>query len=177
MRYAEGPSTARRIRIAAGPERVWEILADVEAMARWSPELVRVEWQDGAGAPATGARYIGHNEHPVNGEWRTVAHFTECEPGRILAWCVLDAEGRYGEPAASTESRMATWSFTLEPEADGVLLTQTVTVGPGRSGLNAYIEKTPEHEEAIIAYRLDELGKGMEATLKGIKDTVETGPN
>ncbi|MFD3608082.1 hypothetical protein ACFWXA_08405 [Streptomyces atroolivaceus] len=82
-------------------------------------------------------------------------------------------DGRYGKPAEDPEDRMATWSFTLTPYADGVVLRQSVTVGPGRSGLNAYIERTPEAEAAIIAYRFDELGKGMDATLKGIKDAAE----
>ncbi|MGW1315039.1 SRPBCC family protein [Streptomyces sp. NPDC002426] len=173
MRYADGPSTHREIRISAGAARVWEVLADVGAMAGWSPELVEVEWQDGATFPVAGARYIGHNEHPVNGRWRTVAHFTEAEPGRALTWCVLDIDGRYGEQAREPGDRMATWSFTLTPDGDGVVLRQSVTIGPGRSGLTAYIERTPEHEEAIIAYRIDELGKGMDATLAGIKGAAE----
>ncbi|MEV7106006.1 SRPBCC family protein [Streptomyces atroolivaceus] len=173
MRYAEGPSTHREVRISAGPARVWEVLTDVEAMAEWSPELMGVEWQDGATSPAAGARYIGRNEHHLNGDWRTIAQFTEFEPGEVLTWCVLDMDGRYGKPAEEPEDRMATWSFTLTPYADGVVLRQSVTVGPGRSGLNAYIERTPEAEAAIIAYRFDELGKGMEATLKGIKDAAE----
>ncbi|MEU1216999.1 SRPBCC family protein [Streptomyces sp. NPDC005791] len=173
MRYADGPSARREVRISAGPERVWEILADVEAMTGWSPELVKVEWLDGAVSPAVGARYIGHNEHPVNGSWRAIAHFTEYEPGRRLTWCVLDVDGRYGTRAEDVEDRMASWSFSLTPDAEGVVLRQTVTLGPGRSGLNAYIERAPENEAAIIAYRFDELGKGMDATLKGIKDAAE----
>ncbi|MFB4420930.1 SRPBCC family protein [Streptomyces sp. QL37] len=173
MRYADGSSTHREIRVAAGPARVWEIVADVEAMAGWSPELLEVEWQDGATSPAAGVRYIGHNEHPLNGRWRTIAHFTEFEPGSRLTWCVLDVDGRYGESVEDPERRMATWSFTLAPDGDGTLLRQSVTIGPGRSGLNAYIDRTPEREEAIIAYRFDELGKGMDATLDGIRAAAE----
>ncbi|MBM7439989.1 SRPBCC family protein [Streptomyces sp. HB132] len=173
MRYADGPGTHREVRISASPERVWEVLADVEAMAGWSPELMEVEWQDGATSPAVGARYIGHNEHPMNGRWRTVAHFTESDPARTLTWCVLDVDGRYGEPTEDPEHRMATWSFTLAPDADGVVLRQPVTIGPGPSGVNTHIERTPGKEEAIIAYRVGELGKGMDATLQGIKDAAE----
>ncbi|MFF6999277.1 SRPBCC family protein [Streptomyces sp. NPDC008313] len=174
MRYAENPGTHREVRIAAGPARVWEIVTDVEAMAGWSPELVRVEWQDGADGPDAGARYIGHNQHPVNGEWRTVSQFTECVPGRTLTWCVLDPDGRYGDPATDPADRMATWSFALTEAPDGhTVLRQSVTIGPGRSGLSAYIDRAPDREEAIVAYRLDELGKGMTATLDGIKEAAE----
>ncbi|MDX3058217.1 SRPBCC family protein [Streptomyces sp. NE06-03E] len=59
MLYADGPSTHREIRISAGAARVWEVLADVGAMAGWSPELVEVEWQDGATYPVPGARCTG----------------------------------------------------------------------------------------------------------------------
>ncbi|MGW4229293.1 hypothetical protein ACWEF9_08390 [Streptomyces sp. NPDC004980] len=39
--------------------------------------------------------------------------------------------------------------------------------------LNAYIERAPDKEAAIVACRLDELGKGMDATLNGIKEAAE----
>ncbi|GGY98915.1 SRPBCC family protein [Streptomyces nitrosporeus] len=173
MRYADGPALHREVRIAADAARVWETVADIEAMAKWSPELARVEWRGGATGPAEGASYVGHNEHPTIGQWRTVAHFTEAVPGKTLTWCVLDADGRYGEANEDPGRSMATWSFTLTEDTDGVLLRQTVTLGPGRSGLTAYIEKAPEQEEAIIEFRFGELAKGMDATLQGIKEAAE----
>lgn len=53
------------------------------------------------------------------------------------------------------------------------MLRQSVTIGPGRSGLSGYIDRAPDQEEAIIAFRLDQLGQGMDATLTGIKETAE----
>ncbi|MBY8869362.1 SRPBCC family protein [Streptomyces sennicomposti] len=174
MRYADQPTTHREVRVAADPARVWKIVADVEAMTRWSPELERVEWCDGATGPAVGVRYAGHNRHPLNGEWRTVSEITEYVPGRTLTWCVLDVDGRFGKASEGPADRMAAWSFALSPAPEGgTVLRQSVTIGPGRSGLSAFIERTPEREEAIVAYRLDELGKGMEATLAGIKQAAE----
>jgi uncharacterized protein YndB with AHSA1/START domain len=175
MRYAQQPGTEREIRIAAEPSRVWEVVADVEAMTAWSPELRSVEWQGDAKSPAVGARYVGHNEHPVTGKWQTVSQFTEVDPGRSLAWCVLDADGHYGKPAEGLADRTATWSFTLtpDPEGSGTVLRQSATMGPGRSGLSAFIERSPEREEEIVAFRLGELGKGMEATLNGTKARAE----
>lgn len=176
-RYADEPGTSREVHIAASPSQVWEIITDVEAMTAWSPELVRVEWPDEASqanSPAPGARYIGHNEHPVNGTWRTIAHFTAVDPEHTLTWAILDTDGRYGKPAEDLADRMATWTFTVAPARDsGTVLRQSMTIGPGRSGLSAYIDRAPEQEEAIIAYRLRELGKGMEATLDGIKERTE----
>jgi hypothetical protein len=173
MRYADQPSTHHEVHIAADPSQVWEIVADVEAMAGWSPELVRVEWRDGVGVPAVGARYVGHNEHPNYGQWRTLAHFTEFVPERALAWYVLDIDGRYAKANEEPAERMATWSFALTPASGGTVLRQSVTIGPGPTGLTAFIDRTPDQEEAIIAYRLEELGKGMDATLNGIKEAAE----
>jgi len=174
MRYADRPGTRREVHIDADPARVWEVVTDVEAMTGWSPELVRVEWRDGAGGPAPGVRYLGHNRHPVIGEWCTTSEITECVPCRTLTWRVLDTEGVYSDPAKDATAPMATWSFALTPAPDGgTALRQSVTLGPAPSGLSAYIGRAPDQEEAIVAYRLGELAKGMEATLEGIRRAAE----
>lgn len=41
--------------VAASPERIYELVADMPRMGEWSPECQRVEWTDGAVAPAAGA--------------------------------------------------------------------------------------------------------------------------
>ncbi|MEU8736446.1 SRPBCC family protein [Streptomyces halstedii] len=173
MRYAERPSMHREIQVVAEPSRIWECVADVEAMAGWSPELARVEWRDGADGPAEGASYVGHNEHPTIGSWRTLAHVTACVADRTLTWCVLDVEGRYGPASEDPAQPMATWSFDITPAPGGAVLRQTVTLGPGPSGLTAYIARAPEREEEVIAYRFDELAKGMDLTLQGVKAAAE----
>ncbi|MER5476167.1 SRPBCC family protein [Streptomyces sp. NPDC002734] len=173
MRYSDGPATEREIHIAADPARVWAVVADIEEMSKGSPELKRTEWLDGATGPAVGARYIGHNEHPIAGKGRTLAHITEFEPERRLTWAVLDVDGRFGDPAQALEKRMATWSFALTPVDGGTLLRESTVIGPGPSGVTRVIAKMPEKEEAVIAYRLREMGEGMEATLRAVKETAE----
>ncbi|MFE5208537.1 SRPBCC family protein [Streptomyces sp. NPDC056600] len=173
MRYSDGPATEREIHIAAEPARVWAVVSDIEEMSKGSPELKRTEWLDGATGPALGARYIGHNEHPIAGKGRTMAHITEFEPGRRLTWAVLDVDGRFGDPAEALEKRMATWSFGLTPVEGGTLLRESTVIGPGPSGLTRVIAKMPEKEEAVIAYRLREMGEGMDATLRAVKETAE----
>ncbi|WP_218957065.1 SRPBCC family protein [Streptomyces sp. UH6] len=173
VRYSDRPSTEREVFVAAEPARVWAAVCDVEELAKGSPELMRTEWLDGATGPALGARYVGHNEHPVAGKGRTLAHITEFEPERLLTWAVLDVDGRFGEPAEALERRMATWSFRLTPADGGTLLHQSTVIGPGPSGLTAVIARMPEKEEAVIAYRLREMGEGMDATLKAVKEAAE----
>lgn len=48
-------------------------------------------------------------------------------------------------------------------------------MGPGPSGLTPVIEQMPEHEEAIVATRLEEWTTNMTATVEGIKDLAEAG--
>src|SRR3712207_3727366 len=46
MRYADGPTTDVEVAIAAPPERVWEVVADIELPVRFSSELQEVRWLD-----------------------------------------------------------------------------------------------------------------------------------
>ncbi|MFJ2272448.1 SRPBCC family protein [Streptomyces sp. NPDC087849] len=173
MRYADMPGAQCETFVAAATSAVWEIAIDIQAPARWSRELHRTEWLDGAMAPALGARFAGRNQHPVIGAWRTVSQIIELDPERAFAWCVLDADGRFGKATLSLAEPMATWRFTLTPDAGGTLLRQTVRIGPGRSGLSAAIDRMPDKEEYLVALRLGELREGMHATLNGIKAAAE----
>lgn len=173
MRYADLPGTQCEIFVAATTPLVWEIATDIEAPARWSRELRRTQWLDGAAAPALGARFAGYNQHPVIGNWRTVSEIIELEPERAFAWCVLDADGHFGKATQNPAEPMATWRFTLTPEAGGTLLRQTVRIGPGRSGLSAAIDRMRDKEDHLVAHRLGELREGMRAALNGIKAVAE----
>ena len=106
--------------IDASPERVWELVSDVELMPTMSQELQSVEWLDGATKPAIGARFVGHSKHDALGEWATTSHVVECEPERVFAWAVED-------PANPT----AIWRFRLEPKNGG---TGVIAVDADGSG-------------------------------------------
>ncbi|QBI56712.1 SRPBCC family protein [Streptomonospora litoralis] len=174
MRFADGPRVSSEVGIGAGAARVWAVVADIAAPALHSPELMRVEWLDGATEPAVGARFAGHNRSRRLGEWRTVVQIVEFEPEHAFGWVVLDADGRFGPPADDPDRPMATWRYTLEPRSDGgTLLRQSARLGPGRSGLTAAIDRMPDLEEQLVVGRLDELRTGMEITLRGIKARAE----
>ncbi|KOU63477.1 polyketide cyclase [Streptomyces sp. MMG1533] len=173
MRYAEGPRVCCDVHIAADPSRVWALVTDIGLSARLSPELQRVEWLDGAEEPAVGARFAGYNRHRMAGEWWTVSYVVRLEERRVFGWAVTDPEGRYGDPAPDPAKPLATWRYELAPEGPGTRLRQLARIGPGRSGLNLVIDRTPEREEQIVAFRLAELRTNMEATLYGIKALAE----
>ena len=152
---------------------MWGLVTDIALPARLSPELQRVQWLDGAQGLAIGARFAGYSHHRLVGDWRTVSHVVELEEQRVLGWAVVDPDGGYGDPAPDPAKPLAAWRFELEPEGTGSKLGQVVRIGPGRSGISLAIDRTPEREETIVAYRLAELRKNIEATLLGIQVAEE----
>ncbi|MCX2969299.1 MULTISPECIES: SRPBCC family protein [Streptomyces] len=171
MRYADGPEVAGEIQIDASPATVWALVTDIGLSARFSPELQRVAWLDGADAPVIGARFEGHNRNEHNGDWRTVSEVVELEPERSYAWAVIDAAERFGP--LDPQRPMATWRFDLTPVDGGTRLRHSGRIGPGRSGLLVAIEQAPEREEAIMEYRTGTLRQGIEATLEGVRKLAE----
>ena len=156
-RYADTPTVEVRTWIDAPPQRVWQVVSNVELMPTVSTELQSVEWLDGSTEPAVGARFVGHNKHDAMGEWSTTSHVIECEPERVFAWAV-------GDPKNPT----AIWRFRLEPKDGGTELSQWMQMGPGRSGLSLAIDRMPEKEQKIVFVRMREFEKNMEFTLDQI---------
>ncbi|WP_432176361.1 SRPBCC family protein [Streptomyces sp. Tue6028] len=160
--YADRPTVEVTTWIAATPERVWQLVSDVELMPGMSSELQSVEWLDGATGPAVGARFVGRSRHDSFGEWATTSTVVEAEPGRLFAWAVED-------PAHPS----AVWRFRLEPKDGGTELTQWMQMGPGRSGLSHAIDAMPEKEQKIVFVRMREFERNMTVTLEHIKNLAE----
>src|SRR5690242_21846702 len=80
-------------RIAAPPERVWELVADVTRMGEWSPECYRCEWLSVQPGPRVGAHFRGHNRQgPFR--WSLECVVTACTPGQDFAFSTLRSEER-----------------------------------------------------------------------------------
>ncbi|GGQ55225.1 SRPBCC family protein [Couchioplanes azureus] len=174
MRYADGPAVECDVHIKAAPAQVWELVTDIGLPARFSPELRRVRWLDGAERPALHARFEGHNHNALLGDWRTVSYVVELAAPRAFAWAVVDPDGRFGGGPADPQTPLATWRFDLAAEAGGTRLRHGARIGPARSGLSLAIDRMPEQEEAVVQYRLGDLRCGIEETLRGIKDLAES---
>jgi len=158
--YADGPSTEVEIEIAAAPDAVWELVSDINTPAAFSAEFQRAEWVDDG--PAAGARFTGYNRHEAVGEWSVPCTVTGYEPNELFEWTV-------GDPA----DKVARWRFTLDPAGQATTLRFSAEMGPGPSGLTPAIEKMPEREEDIVAFRLGEWTANMTATVEGIKNLAE----
>lgn len=162
MRYQDCPTVEVSERIAGDPAEIWAALSDITLPTRFSPELYRAEWLDGADGLTVGARFRGYNRHPALGEWQTECRVVEVEAGTRWVW---EVEGDGGASA--------TWAFEVDPASDGAIVRQWARLGPAPSGLSLAIAATPEKEGRIIARRLAEWEAGMRANLAGIKALLE----
>lgn len=162
-RYADKPTVQVETWINASPERVWELVSDIELMPELSPELRSVEWQDGATGPAPGARFIGRSEHEALGQWETTSHIVDFDPPKSFGWAVEDPD-----------NPTAIWRFTVVPEGDGTLLRQWMQMGPARSGLSLAIDRMPDKEQKIVFVRLREHETNMTGVVARIKDLAES---
>jgi hypothetical protein len=67
-----------------------------------------------------------------------------------------------------------TWRYQLAADGSrGTILRYRAVLGPGPSGLSDALAKAPEHEDSIIAFRLNEHERNMAATLQAIKQAAE----
>jgi hypothetical protein len=162
-RYADTPSIEIETWIDARPSRVWAEIADIGAMPSMSTELQRVEWLDGATGPAEGVRFVGHNSHPLIGEWQTTSRITAYAEDELIAWDVIGVN----------EVPATRWRFTLKHSEGGTSLQQWVQVGPGAGGLSTMIEQQPHREAEIMSYRLQEMEREMNSTLAEVKRRSE----
>lgn len=116
MRDTTGWSDDTAIKVAAAPERVWGLLADVTRMGEWSPVCNRCEWADGAVGPEVGARFVGHNRQGIV-RWSRTCEVTASDPGRDFAFRT------FFEGVESTR-----WRYQLEPASTGTLVTESYEV-------------------------------------------------
>ena len=108
------------IEIAATPENVWAVLADLANYAKWHPMYLGVTGQLAAGSTLTIT-----TTHPKTGRTMTAkVNVRSAEPGTELRWA--------SRLLGVTISKR---TFRLSPAADGTLLVQTGTyrgLGGGR---------------------------------------------
>lgn len=152
---AFAPLLERTVTIAAPPATVWEAVGDVRRMPEWSPQVVSVRLRAPAADVRLGTRFTNLN-HLGELEWVTHGEVVRHEPAHAIAFRI--------------EENYTIWSFTLESEGDGTVLTQRREAPDGISQFS--LDLTESHlggQEAFTALLLE----GMERTLAGIRSAVE----
>jgi len=108
-------SVARHIE--ASPQVLYDLIADVTRTPELTPDIVRVEWLDGATSAAVGARFKAINKQGRGPNWSNKPMITTLEPGREIAWART-------EPFAGTVE----WRYRFEPEGTGTRVTESYEV-------------------------------------------------
>jgi hypothetical protein len=146
------------ITVAAPPETVYALVADVTRMPELSPEVVGCRWLDGATGPAVGARFEAVNARAGGRQWRNRPVVTVAEPGREIAWART-------ERFAGT----LTWRYRLEPADGGTRVVESYRVDRPVSRLGwFFIEKVYR-----AGSRREELRAGMRTTLERLRAVAE----
>ena len=97
------------VHMAAPADKIWNLIADVRNIGRYSPETFEAEWLGGATGPAIGARFRGHvKRNEIGPVYWTTCRVTACEPGREFGFEVL-----LGDRAVNN------WHYRLTQSTDG----------------------------------------------------------
>ncbi|KAA1415411.1 SRPBCC family protein [Nocardioides humilatus] len=153
MTTIEAKTLEATIDIAADPERVWPLVADLPGMAQRSPQVVR-SFQTGDGTVGTTTVNINRSGWKV---WPTRAKVIRHEAPREFAFRVKDNK--------------TIWSYTLEPLADGG--TRVVQRREAPDGLAPASAKLQGLMMGGLAKFDEELLAGMRTTLERIKVEAE----
>ncbi|MER8187263.1 SRPBCC family protein [Kitasatospora sp. NPDC094015] len=102
----------RRAWVDAPPARVYELVADVSAISRWSPNATRADYDPGAG-PRPGAWFSGHNRKDGR-QWTSRSQVVRAEPANAFGFVVGGAEDGIVE-----------WDWTFRPRGRGTIVQQS----------------------------------------------------
>jgi uncharacterized protein YndB with AHSA1/START domain len=152
------PIDTATIDIDAPAETVYDLVADITNMGRWSPECFRTEWVDGAAGPVPGARFKGWNHTKVLGvpaRWSTVSTIRQADPGRAFSF--------------DTGLSGARWTYRFEPTDDGAGCTVTETREDANPSLFVKLSSIP-----LRGIRHPQLVAGMQVTLERLKAAAES---
>jgi hypothetical protein len=103
------------IDIETTPERAFEIVTDLPAMGRLSPENDGGEWLEGATGPRVGAKFKGENSR-AGDKWATIAKVVTYDPPHRFVFNVT-----------YKVFNIARWEFSIEPAPGGCRVTESWT--------------------------------------------------
>ena len=148
-----------RTEIAAPAAAIYDLVADMPAMGRWSPECERVEWTGGATGPAVGATFTGHNRNGGR-QWSTHGTVTVADRGREFTF----------EVRSVLNLPVSRWSYRFEPGRDGVC-----RVAESTEDRRGRLIKTLGAFVTGISDREDRNRQTMTTTLERLRVAAETG--
>ncbi len=152
-RYAHTESTT----IAAPPEAVYDLVADVARMGEWSPVCTGGTWDDDGRTT-----FVGTNTTPER-TWSTHCRVETADRGREFSFVNLGPNG---------DAELVRWGYRFEPAGEGTTVTESWQVLDGYDG---FIQKLAPGMD-VVAY-LDGVreptARGMATTLANLKAAAE----
>jgi hypothetical protein len=149
------------LRIAAHPDTIYQLVADVTRTPEFSPEIVECHWLEGATGPKVGARFKARNKMPNRPTFANKPVVTLVEPGNTFAFART-------EPFGGTVE----WRYEFKPDGDGTLVTESYTVTKPVSRIGWFIIGTLFGRKD----RQSDLRKGMTQTLERLRHAAERQP-
>ena len=147
------------IEIAAPAEKVWALVTDIPAMAKWSPQVVKSTVK--GGVVKQGATFSNLNKQGIK-RWPTGGKVVRFQPPTATT---------AGDFAFKIRENKTIWSFELQPTADGgTTLTERRETPEGVSGLSMFLTKVVLGGQEGFT---EELRRGIRQTLERIKADAE----
>ncbi|MFD1248848.1 SRPBCC family protein [Nocardioides ginsengisoli] len=143
--------------VEAPVAHVWALLTDLDQMAEWSPETVRMIPLKPGGL-RVGQWYLGINRRRAV-VWPTRSVVADVTPERRLVW--------------DTPSSGAQWVWELAPDADDPRHTRVVHRRPVPGALSLGSRIVAPLLLGGTESHADELEAGMAATVAGLKAAAE----
>ena len=144
--------------VAASPETVYALVADVTRTPEFSPEVTSCSWLDDASGPAVGARFEAVNTNAAGKSWKNRPVVTVADPGREFAFTRT-------EPFAGSIA----WRYRFERADGGTRVTESYEVERPVSRLGwLVIEKVFRGGNRRGALRA-----GMQTTLERLRVAAE----
>jgi hypothetical protein len=144
--------------IEAPAEVLYDVIADVTRTPELTPDIVKVEWLDGASKAEVGARFRATNKQGRGPNWRNKPVIVTVEPGREIAWART-------EPFAGTVE----WRYRFTPEGTGTRVKESYEVTKPLALMGWFIIGTLYG----MKDRRTDLRRSMEATLDRLAILVE----
>jgi len=142
--------------VAAAPDVVWAMVADLTRMCEWSPENTRCEWIGPTTGAVVGARFRGSNENGRK-KWKTVGTIVDAQPGKSFAFEIK--AGPFG---------VARWEYRFDAtDGGGCKVTETWIDQRGIVG------RTLGGPVSGVADRAVHNRAGMETTLERLAAAAE----
>jgi hypothetical protein len=143
--------------IAADADTLYDLVADLTQMGRWSPEASGGWWVGGATGPALGARFHGANRSGWR-RWSTSCQVTAADRGERFAFRVT-----FGLVPVSE------WSYKFEADGGGTRVTESWV------DLRSAVLEVVSRPVMGVSDRAAHNRRNMAATLAALKVATENG--